>query len=171
MNSAYFTALLALTTPAAACSAKFDYGMLYKELMAEVEAAEGKSTASLVKATQTCEALLSEPIAFKSAEKGWTVKYRGADGTMLTQNGVVIMHLPSDLDFPESCGVIAKPSESYSQIKQAFASKYGPLVTSNDDDRRLYPTLTVSYQKFSYRIRSAENPKSALSITVRHKED
>lgn len=142
------------------------------ELSDAVEASEKTPTPALLLATEACEALLSRPETIVAKGSGWTLRYEFEHGSVFARDGVYIMHVLGEEDFPESCGVIAMPSEGYSLVKQSFSQKYGPLVTPNHvaDNGRLYPTSTITGPVYSYRLRSADNPKSALTITVRHKE-
>lgn len=170
MKSALAIAMLTFNSPASA--AEVDVGVVMAELTSAVEASERTLTSSLLGATETCEGLLSQTKSVGHPDQGWVLRLKFENGSIYTKSGVFIMHVLSDEDFPESCGVIGIPFENYDLIKQTFSKKYGTLITPDDPAYRdrPFPTATLSSAQYSYRLRSAENPESALAITVRHKE-
>jgi hypothetical protein len=170
MKSALAIAMLAFNSPASA--AEVDISVVMAELTSAVEASEPTLTSSLLGAIEICEDLLSQTKTVAAPEHGWVLRLNFENGSIYTKSGMFIMHVLSGEDFPEQCGVISIPFEDYDLIKLTFSKKYGTLTASDDAAYRdrPFPTATLSSTQYSYRLRSAENPESALAITVRHKE-
>ena len=137
---------------------------LIGELTANVESSRGEPTQSFLEAAAACEMMLSAPEQFSPSGGQWLVRYQGDDVSVFTREGVIIMQRLKDGDFPESCGIVAVSADSEPQVVQAFSKKYDAVISSDKG------TSTFSTQTHTYRIRPAKNPKSALSVVVRHKE-
>jgi hypothetical protein len=164
-------ALIAATPSAPAVNSAVDIQALMLEVTRDVNGSNPSSISALFQATSACEDLLSIS-KIGQEDRSWLLRFEYDGSAVFTKDGILIMHRLSNGDFPESCGVIAVPTDNYESIKQAFERKYDSPILPNDSDDsgRLYPSANIGTEQYTYRLRSAEYPKEALSIVVRNKE-
>lgn len=168
----FVSAMLASPSQASAGDGAIDVSALMLEVTREVNASNPTSTLALLEATSVCEGLLSRSKLPSDNNNAWVNRFNYQGSSIFTRGGTLVFHILADGDFVESCGVIAIPSDPYHLVQQAFEDKYQmPLLSDKGDNfDRLYPTANMATKLYTYRFRSAENPKAALSITIRHKE-